>query len=57
MDGLDVCHVEDVDVNVSVGSRVHDLLLGLLGARRIPANEVNGSAAFRDFKRSLKKPK
>jgi hypothetical protein len=43
-----------VDVDVGVGGSADDLLLGFLGARRVPANKVNGAAPFGDFQRCLK---
>jgi hypothetical protein len=51
---LDAGHVQDVDVDVGVGGSADDLLLGFLGARRVPANKVNGAAPFGDFQRCLK---
>jgi hypothetical protein len=54
MDSLDVCHVQDVDMNVLVGSRFHDLILCLLGTRRITADKVNDPTSLGNFKGSLK---
>lgn len=46
MNRFDVGHVQDVNMDVGVWSRLHDFIFRLFSARWIPANEMNLTSAF-----------
>ncbi len=53
MDRLKISHIKDVNVNILVGGQFNDLLFGLFGIGRVPADEMDDAAALGDFNCSL----
>jgi hypothetical protein len=53
MDRLKISHIKDVNVNILIGGQFDDLLFGLLGIGRVPADEMDDAPALGDFNCSL----